>query len=48
MPGVSTLRQRYREWMDLLLEVMYSDYSARELVLESAEVVFQRFMPQVL
>ena len=48
VPGVSTLRQRYREWMDLLLEVMYSDYSAPELVLESAEVVFQRFMPQVL
>lgn len=34
--------------MDLLLEVMYSDYSAPELVLESADVVFQRFMPQVL
>ena len=34
--------------MDALLEVMYSDYSSPEMVLESAEVVFQRFMPQVL
>ena len=48
MSGVSTLKQRYREWVDALLEVMYSEYSSPEMVLESAEVVFQRFMPQAL
>ena len=46
--GVSTLRARHKEWVDALLEVMYSDWSSKEMVLESAEVVFQRFMPQVM